>query len=128
MIRFRATAVAAQEMLDLNAYVIILAEDEGGEGRRVELQRSVHFDDQDRALGMDKHCLVTESGDCSYGCVSSWALVGDALQIELSPSGEEELSVGGGFHIDLPIGAAESLRGPLNRVFADDVSQALYRQ
>lgn len=119
--RFRACAVGAVELPDLNAYVVVLAADEDAVGPRIELQRSLTFDDQDRALGMDRHCLVTETGACAYGAVAAWDLVGDVLHLGLTSDGAEDLGVAEGFIVDLPPAAAEGLRAALARVFADDL-------
>ncbi|MFX4271373.1 Imm10 family immunity protein [Propionibacteriaceae bacterium Y1685] len=42
------------------------------------IQRSLEFDDQDRATGMDNYCLVADSGAASYGGLREWVRAGEA--------------------------------------------------
>jgi hypothetical protein len=43
-------------------------------------------DEQDVALGMDTHCLVTAGQGTAYGCVRSVVLDGNVLRVSLDPS------------------------------------------
>jgi hypothetical protein len=61
MRRFRANAVAAVELPELETFAVVLAEEPDG-GERLELQKAFSFDEQDRRLGMDTYCLSTETG------------------------------------------------------------------
>ncbi|WP_394840380.1 Imm10 family immunity protein [Pendulispora rubella] len=49
----------------------MLAECTVGSGARLEIQRALTFDDQDKALDMDTYSLCTEDGKTHYGGVPS---------------------------------------------------------
>jgi hypothetical protein len=68
---FHAAAVGAEEMTDNNCYVVVLAEHSDAGGRRLELQSSLSYDEQEKSLGQDAYCLCTETGACHYGGVTS---------------------------------------------------------
>lgn len=54
-------------------------QDDGG-GRYLLLQRSHQFDEQDRALGMDKvHVEISDESRSCYGGISEIALLGDRI-------------------------------------------------
>lgn len=107
MIEFTALAVAAHESPELETFVVVFAENEHGEGRRLELQRSLFVDDQDARLGMDTYCLVTETSACCYGGIVRWSLDELVLEIELDAKASNTLDADGGFKISLlPEGAA----------------------
>lgn len=72
---------------------VIVAEEESGEGARVELQRATSFDDQDRALGQDTYCLSLHTGACVYGGVTRWLLVPGRLKLELSKEASDALEL-----------------------------------
>jgi len=112
---FSARAVAAEELRDLNAYVVVLAESLDGSGARLELQKALSFDEQDRALGLDTCCLCTETGATCYGGVVAWTLKPDALEIRLDADAAEALGTPG-FAIALPPTELAELRDGLARV------------
>jgi hypothetical protein len=101
MITFEAHAVNASEIPELDVFVVVLAEEPDGSGRRLELQRALEIDEQDRELGQDTYCVCTEDGACCYGGVASWSLVGDELRILLDARAATTLGVTDGFVIRL---------------------------
>lgn len=48
-------------------------------------------DEQEVALGMDTHCLVTAGQGTAYGCVREAVLDGNVLRISLDPEALESL-------------------------------------
>lgn len=118
--RFRASAVAFETMADLNCFVIVLAEHADGTGERLELQRAITFDEQDRALGQDTYCLTTSDGATRYGGVRSHDLADGRLQIQLDDDAAATLGVDG-FVIQLnPSVNTTSLHEAIRRVLGAD--------
>ena len=87
---FDAAAVASVRDAELNVADLVLAEHYERTGRRLEIQRSLQFDEQDEALGMDSYCLVTDGGT-HYGGVLSWDIGGSTLRIELDTAAASAL-------------------------------------
>ena len=75
-IPFDASAVAFERDDELNAQYLVLAERADGSSRRLEVQKSLRFDQQDLSLGMDTYCLVTEEPATHYGGVLDWRIRG----------------------------------------------------
>jgi hypothetical protein len=100
MRRFRAKVVAAAELPDLNTFAVVLAEDGDGSGLRLEIQKALSFDEQDRRLGLDTYCLCTEAGATYYGGVTSWTLTEGSLELRLDEKAAEVLGVEGGFVVN----------------------------
>lgn len=48
-------------------------------------------DDQEVALGMDTHCLVTAGQGTAYGCVHEAVLTGNILRVSLGPEALDDL-------------------------------------
>lgn len=87
---------------ELNTEVLVLAEHAGGfDGRRLEIQRAIHYDDQDRRLGLDSPCVVTGSGATAFGAIAGWRLEGHTLHLILTPAGSDTLNVDGGYELEL---------------------------
>ncbi|MEM6291851.1 MAG: Imm10 family immunity protein [Myxococcota bacterium] len=80
---FRAKAVFCGEVSE-GVVGVIVAEEESGDGARVELQRATRFDDQDRALGQDTYCLSLHTGASVYGGVVRWTPTPGSLELVLS--------------------------------------------
>ena len=110
--------IEAQEMPDLNSYVVVLAERDDGSGARIELQRALEFDEQDIRLGMDTYSIGTESGATCYGGIESHALGGGELIIELDRKASETLGIGPKILCKLMVNADEvaALHAGLDRV------------
>lgn len=117
MRRFRARAVAAMELPDLNTFAVVLAEEPDGSGLRLEIQKSLSPDEQDRQLGLDTYCLCTEDGVTHYGGVTSWSLTQGSLRILLDAKAEEVFGVEGGFVVDFPSESTAALQRGLKVVF-----------
>ena len=117
MQRFRATWVDASEHIDLNALVIVLAEDLMGEGLRLELQRALTPDEQEVAAGLDTYCVSTQTGAVHYGGVDSWSLEGDELRLALTAEAADAVGVDGGFLIQVPPDSVQNLLWWLPGVF-----------
>ena len=91
---YRFTARAARTEIDPDGYFIeaALAEGEDGSGFILMFMAGVEEpDDQDVALGMDTHCLVTAGQGTAYGCVREAVLTGNVLRISLGPEALEDL-------------------------------------
>jgi hypothetical protein len=76
-------------------------------------------DEQDVALGMDTHCLVTTDGGCAYGCVEEIAFDGDRLRIVLDPAALDDLELDEArieVTLALSEGTVAELRAGLRRV------------
>jgi hypothetical protein len=123
MYEFTARASAATDLPDLNVFSVVLAENRDGSGRRVEIQRSSSFSEQDRRLGQDTYCVSTGAGASYYGGISSWRLAEDRLEIHLDAKAAEVLGVTGGFAVRLEATEEErrSLREGLLRVLNEHV-------
>jgi hypothetical protein len=61
---------------DLNFEALVILDETSGD--TLEIQRSLSFDEQDVAAGMDTYCLVRDAGATHYGGVESWG-VGDGI-------------------------------------------------
>ncbi|WP_434048947.1 MULTISPECIES: Imm10 family immunity protein [Sorangium] len=62
------------EHSDVNAFMAILAEHPDGSGTRLEIQKPLSSDEQDRRLGLDTRCLCTEEVATRHGGVMHWTL------------------------------------------------------
>jgi hypothetical protein len=80
----------------------MMAEKKWRAGRRLEIQRALIDDEQDRELGQDTHCLVDELSCVHYGGVTRWQLDDDVLQLELSAKAGEVMGAGAGYRIAVP--------------------------
>ncbi|XXT18297.1 Imm10 family immunity protein [Sorangium sp. So ce429] len=99
MRKFKAKTLTAAEYIEINTFAIILAEQHDGSGMRLEIQKSLSLDDQDRQIGLDTYCLCAEEGATYYGGVVSWTLTEDSLEILLDAKAAEALGVEGGYVI-----------------------------
>lgn len=108
MIEMEVRAAAFDTHEDLEADVLVLAEREHGEGRRLELQRPLDPTEDDRRLGMDIYCLVDEAGATHYGGVTAWSLDGTTLRLGLTSEAADVLGAEGGYLITLAGPAAEA--------------------
>lgn len=118
MLTFNALAVSAVELPDIETFVVVLAERRDGSGCRLEIQRALSFDEQDRKLGQDTYSLSTERGGTFYGGIASWTLTGDTLVIVLEKKAAQVLEVDGGFviHFDAAVDVESALRIGMKRV------------
>jgi len=111
------------DVSDLAVFAVIVAENQDGSGCRIEIQRSHSFSEEDRRLGQDTYCVSTAAGASCYGCVSSWCLKGDVLEIHLDGKAARCLGVAGGFLVRLEASEEElqTLREGLLRVLSEYV-------
>ncbi|MEU3693860.1 Imm10 family immunity protein [Streptomyces narbonensis] len=91
---YRFTAHAAKTEIDPDGYFAeaALAEGEDGSGFIMMFMAGEEEpDDQEVALGMDTHCLVTAGQGTAYGCVREAVLTGNVLRIALDPEALADL-------------------------------------
>ncbi|KOU59207.1 Imm10 family immunity protein [Streptomyces sp. IGB124] len=91
---YRFTARAATTEIDPDGYFTeaALAEGEDGSGFILMFMAGEEEpDDQEVALEMDTHCLVTASQGTAYGCVREAVLDGNVLRLSLDPDALESL-------------------------------------
>lgn len=91
---YRFTARAAKTEIDPDGYFTeaALAEAEDGSGFIMMFMAGEEEpDDQEVALGMDTHCLVTAGQGTAYGCVREAVLTGNVLRIALDPEALADL-------------------------------------
>ena len=111
-ISFDASAVTFERDDSLNAQYLVLAEHADGGGRRLEVQRALHFDEQDVALAQDTYCLVTEAQATHYGGVVNWLLDGSLLHLELTDEASRVIGASE-FRITLPASRRAMVRDAL---------------
>ena len=100
--RFDATAASSKAFEDLNAFVVCLAELADGSGQRLELQRSLSFNNQDHQNRMDTYCVSTESGATHYGGIRSWSLTKAVLRLNLDETASKVFDVSS-FEVELRV-------------------------
>lgn len=99
MREFNAYAFALSKDEDVQA--MVLAEREDGSGQRLEIQRHLAPNDQDRGLGHDTYALADDRGAVHYGGIETWAIQDDLLEIRLNKETSDALGVHGGYRIRL---------------------------
>lgn len=121
-IRFVARVLRSEEQPENDCALVGIAEDtaDGEAGFGLVFQCGLaEPDEQDVALGMDSHCLVTTDGGTAYGCVTEISLDGDLLRIVLDPASLADLEVEDAvIEVTLALGDGEvaALRAGLRRV------------
>ncbi|MFJ3283090.1 hypothetical protein [Streptomyces halstedii] len=88
------TARVATTEIDPDGYFTeaALAEEADGSGFILMFMAGENDpDDQEVALGMDTHCLVTAGQGTAYGCVREAVLTGNVLRVSLAPDALEDL-------------------------------------
>ena len=117
MIRFSAEAVAAGAFEDVNTFLVTFADTPDGSAAVLTAQIALdgQFSDHDRELGQDTHCIVFGDGACAYGCVESWRVIDDRVQIMLDADGREVFQTDG-FEVRIDPTAASTVRAGLERV------------
>lgn len=93
MTTIRAAAADVLRLQDINTLAVVFAERPDGGGERLELQRALSFDEQDRELGLDTYCLCVSSGTAHYGGIASWSLDERGLAIQLFAEAARELGL-----------------------------------
>lgn len=122
MMRFAATAGVAGQLDDLNAFAVVLSEHQDGSGSRIEIQKSLMFDEADREAGLDTYCLSTQTGATYYGGVVSWRMDGNNLDLTLDEDAAFELGVDTDLSIELhlPAETVAEVHAGLRRLLAHE--------
>lgn len=109
--------VAYEVDRELNAETLAFADDELGEV--ISLQRSLVFDEQDKRLGHDTHCLVLADGRCEYGAVQAVSSFEGHIVLHLTADGARSLGLEDELALPLPttdVGWATEKAEALTRV------------
>ncbi|MEW2290232.1 Imm10 family immunity protein [Streptomyces sp. NPDC047841] len=91
---YRFTARVAATEIDPDGYFTEAALAEEADGSGFILMFMAGEDDPDEqeiAMGMDTHCLVTAGQGTAYGCVREAVLTGRVLRVSLDPDALENL-------------------------------------
>jgi len=122
--RIRIPHVGVDELPDLNVFVVVLAEDPMETGRRIELQRALDPDQQDKDQAMDTYCVSTSWGPSCYGGIEAIVLEGRNLTIVFQQKAANVLELPVKLVLDLVIDepALVTLRAGLKRIFSDGAS------
>ncbi|POX58653.1 hypothetical protein C3492_37115 [Streptomyces sp. Ru62] len=91
---YRFTARVATTEIDPDGYFTEAALAEEADGSGFILMFMAGEDDPDEqevAMGMDTHCLVTAGQGTAYGCVREAVLTGKVLRVSLDPDALENL-------------------------------------
>jgi hypothetical protein len=98
---FNAGAVEFWVDEKLNFKALAMAEEEHS-GERLDIQRALVDDEQDRELGQDTYCLVDEHANVTYGGITRWQLEDGELRLDLNAESSEVLDAGVGYSIMVP--------------------------
>ncbi|MDA0171911.1 Imm10 family immunity protein [Solirubrobacter taibaiensis] len=98
---FTARAVAFWVDEKLNFKALAMAEEEHS-GERLDIQRALVDDEQDRELGQDTYCLVDEYATVIYGGITRWELENGELRLDLTAEASQVLDAGVGYTILVP--------------------------
>ncbi|EMF02325.1 hypothetical protein J7W19_09175 [Streptomyces mobaraensis NBRC 13819 = DSM 40847] len=121
---YRFTARAAGAEVDPDGCFIEagLTEGEDGDGFVLLFMRGEEVpDEQEVALGMDTHCLVTAGQGTAYGCVRAAVMEGGVLRVSLDPDALESLGLDDAeieAVIEAPAGDVARFRETLSHVLA----------
>ncbi len=94
---------------------LVIHDEESGD--RIEVQRSLTFDEQDRRLGMNTYCLVRQ-GASHYGGLQSWTIESGLLHLKLSSPAAAALELPAEFSIAVGADGEELLKEHLRRLTA----------
>ena len=90
---FTARVGAFERLEELNAVVLVLAENLDGSGSRIEFQRSIETDEQDALLGMDTYCVCLGSGETHYGGLDAWSVIDSQLHLRFDERAARALRI-----------------------------------
>lgn len=80
--------------------ILGFSEQEDGDGRYLLLQKSHHFDEQDRALGMDKiHVQISDESRSCYGGISEIEMLSDRIVFSFDERSSAILGVHGRLNV-----------------------------
>jgi hypothetical protein len=107
MLKFKAKAVAAVELPDINTFAVVLAEDPSGDGKRLELHKALSVNDQQISLGFDTYSISNELGATEYGGVIAWTLEANSLRVQLDADTAKVLGVDDEILVEFSISSDE---------------------
>jgi hypothetical protein len=118
----RVRAAAGTQLDELNTFAVVMAEEPDGSGNRIELQRALEFDEQDRSLGMDTYCTYVADGACQYGGIRKCVLNGNELLLEIASETASALGVHKQLVLQLDVDSPslDQVRVGILRIFDDD--------
>lgn len=123
MERLHAKAAGAEELPDLGCVVVVFVEQPAGGGWRIELQRSLEVDEQDRELGLDSYCVVTDDGEGAggtrYGGVTGWSIEHNVLHLLLDADAARLLGVHEVLEVEFPAAQIVAVDEMLRRILVD---------
>lgn len=94
----RYVAMHSDDVMDLIGF----SERPGGDGKYLILQRSHEFDEQDRALGMDKiHVQISDESRSCYGGISEIAVSHDDICFSFDEKAATVLGLNGPLHVNV---------------------------
>lgn len=103
----RYVAVHSDDVTDLIGF----SERPGGDGKYLILQRSHEFDEQDRALGMDKaHVQISDESRSCYGGISEIAVSHDGICFSFDEKAAVALGLNGPLYINVDEALLSSTR------------------
>ena len=83
-------------------YILGFYERKDGGGKYLLLQRSHHFDEQDRALGMDKaHVQLSDESRSCYGGISEISVSHDGIRFSFDDKAAAALGLNGPLYINV---------------------------
>jgi hypothetical protein len=121
MYSFTARACAAEELTDLEAYVVAIYDDPQSPSYGLELQKPLVVDQQDRDLGLDTYCIAMIDGRTHYGGIKTVQLQGKRLSIAIDQQAADALGEDGvDVLLDVPDDQIDAVVAGLTTVFKDD--------
>lgn len=121
-IRFTAQVVGADEYPEEECLSAGVSETQDGDGMVLIFQCCTYEpDDQDIALGMDTHCVVTADQGTAYGAVREIAIHGKVLSVVFDPDDLEALGLADSeveVTLDVDEASVEQLRQGLRRILS----------
>ncbi|GGK19565.1 hypothetical protein GCM10008955_11260 [Deinococcus malanensis] len=115
--RFTSRALAVEELINVDTFLIALADSADQPTRLLELQKSL-VADEDEEHDFDSYCLVVDGAATHYGGVLVCHLTAQTLQLQLDEQAADVLETDG-FEIALDLSMVEwaVLRAGLMRLF-----------
>lgn len=121
-IKFTARVASVVEEPELECLTVAVAETKDGSGMVLLFMCGLlKPDEQDIALGLDTHCLVTADQGTAYGCVEEVVLRDKVLNVKIAANSLEALELDDQqieAFLDADDESIDRLRDGLRRVFA----------
>lgn len=102
--------VAVAEVPELDCRMVLFARDSEDPFGTLEVQAAYTYDERDRELGTDTHCVVVDGGDPVYGGITRWQASADEVRIDLHPRAAELLRVPAQLRMPCALDAEELVR------------------